>query len=91
VETTLPALSGSDKQVEWAERIRAEKIAEIRANEARLGEWMGPLPDQERGLPVLLAQADAGWWINHRRADGARLAETVGKRQRLGMPLFRGW
>lgn len=69
----LPALSGSDKQVAWAERIRAERLAEITAEiDRRVSK--APSADVEAEArahvaPVvasIMAHTEAAWWIEQR-------------------------
>lgn len=83
--TTLPALKGTEKQIAWAERIRAEKLAalvqhlEIEAKrpvERHHPDFRG-LEDQ------LVARArrrvQASWWIDNRADDGLMFACAIGR------------
>lgn len=55
----MKQLTGTEKQIKWAEDIRAEKIAEMRS--AAPG---------ERGMKIIdhleNKIGNAEWWINHR-------------------------
>ncbi len=57
----LPALVGSEKQVDWAGKIRRERLA------AALRE------DSETARRVAM-QAQAKWWIDNRNADLAAIS-----------------
>lgn len=64
LELPLALLEGSDKQVSWAETIRAKRIAAlIKAN---------------GGVAPLAAQRQAKWWIDHRDAADAELLALAG-------------
>jgi len=56
----LPALSGSPRQVAWADDIRLEKLAALR--------WAAPA-----AVGPAAAVADARWWIDHRSASTTAL------------------
>lgn len=61
----LPELQGSDKQVAWAQRIRAEAMAAVRAMSAPAGH-----EDAFGGLVARLReQSSAGAWIDGRPQD----------------------
>ena len=56
----LPALQGSPKQVQWASRIRTE----------RLRVWLESSPERFGEIEATLAtMTDAGWWISYRDKD----------------------
>ncbi|MBO0856357.1 MAG: hypothetical protein J2P18_21620 [Nocardia sp.] len=56
-----PALTGSDKQTEWAATIRADKIRALDTDRKV------PPADRARYRAILLRQTDAGVWIDNRR------------------------
>ena len=64
-DLSLPALTGSPKQIEWASGIRAEKVQEAR-------KYLDPgLPKefQEKARKFYdwyISQTEAAWWIDHR-------------------------
>lgn len=76
----LPELTGSDKQISWAEKIRAEKLETIR--QAKAGElekmvfdaYFGAAyqaiaiddPQLDYAIELLMAQTSASWWIDCR-------------------------
>ena len=53
---SLPALSGSDKQVIWAETIRVERLTKLHKTDPA-------------ALSQFTAILDAKWWIDNRTAD----------------------
>lgn len=65
----LPPLEGTERQIAWAEQIRAGIIARdlagVRTALARIAD-----PEQrqlaERWLAAVLGQREAGWWIDRR-------------------------
>ncbi len=62
----LPPLTGSDKQIAWAETIRAEKLAAFRA--------AGIKPEMlEKVIAVVFAETSASAWIDRRNADVRQL------------------
>lgn len=83
----LPPLSGSDKQIAWAERIRADQLTQSdrfwadyqrKAGEffGREGRWptdeeRAQMDTWESAIAHLRGQASAAWWIDHRH-DSAR-------------------
>jgi len=87
----LPALSGSTKQVEWAEIIRAEKLTEISTHYAQMLEkWasMDLTTSQteqiERGkvmfatgLAALKSESRAAWWIDNKDRPGRLIVKEV--------------
>jgi hypothetical protein len=56
----LPALVGSEKQVDWAGKIRRERLAAALRKD----------PDLAR---YFVEQTDARWWIDNRNADFAAI------------------
>ncbi len=81
----LPALVGSEKQVNWAMSIRAKALEAIDAAFARAGE---PTTEAERAnretaqgiLAALRAQTHASWWIDNREfAESVRSWLGVGR------------
>ena len=80
--TTLPALTGSEKQIDWATRIRADLLANrmykpadgFSDDAAELAESFFPTllcherPAGRRAvLSWIMQQTDARWWIDNRR------------------------
>ena len=62
----LPQLTGSDKQVAWAETIRAEKLTAFRA--------AGIKPEiLDKVIAVVFAETSASAWIDRRNADVRQL------------------
>ncbi len=75
-----PTLIGSDKQIAWAEKIRAEKLETVR--QAKSGEldtmyfdaYFGGSyqaiaiddPQIDYSIELLTSQTSASWWIDHR-------------------------
>lgn len=53
----LHPLTGSERQVAWAETIRAARLAALLAE---------PLHSTDRAWEPCLAVTDAKWWIDHR-------------------------
>ena len=75
----MPVLVGSDKQVAWAERIRAERIAE--ADRLMADAWSAAeragydpavviAPQAQQIADAVSREASAAWWID----TGQRLA-----------------
>lgn len=76
----LPELTGSDKQIAWAEKIRAEKLETIRQAKAgeldriRFEAYFGgnyqaiAIDDVniDYAIELITAQTAASWWIDHR-------------------------
>lgn len=59
----LPALTGSAKQVEWADKIRAKALA---AAEEQMPTW-STKPERNPAIRAYLAaQTEAAWWIERR-------------------------
>lgn len=66
----LPALTGSEKQIRWAESIRKEKMAAAR-------EWLARHPGEQadKCLAWYGGHASASWWIDHRDERPQRTAK----------------
>ena len=66
----LPALTGSEKQIRWAESIRKEKMATAR-------EWLARYPGEQadKCLAWYGGHASASWWIDHRDERPQRTAK----------------
>lgn len=61
----LPPLTGSARQVAWADKIRTERLAKL-------------LRSHPDCITDLATRVDAKWWIDHRQApDDALLRPTV--------------
>ena len=64
----LPPLSGSPRQVAWAETIRLQQLAALHRTMPDLVTQVAPLDD-------------ARWWIEHRSATTAQIAALVAARR----------
>ena len=74
--TALPMITGSDKQVAWANDIREKRITELdemiaNAIATGYGNPQGKSADEieaqgEKYREILLSRTDAGFWINSR-------------------------
>ena len=62
----LPALTGSPKQVAWAESLRREKLARIDAALAGAALTAEEKAEADRVVAKVRAQAEARYWIDHR-------------------------
>lgn len=60
----LPSLTGSPRQIAWADGIRLKKLAALRR--------LAPT-----ALDPAAAITDARWWIDHRTASAAAMAVAV--------------
>jgi hypothetical protein len=75
-----PALTGTKRQVAWAETIRANAVAELRKDAA----WWSEKYPEAPGDPLpfietaMLSQSSASWWIDHRDGLGAASASLTG-------------
>lgn len=72
-------LSGSPRQVAWAETIRARAIrgfSRIIEDKRSSGMPEGSLQAAEAALSALKARSDAGWWIDHREDTDVLLASA---------------
>lgn len=84
-EAGLPALTGSEKQVAWAETIRAEKLGAI---QEAIEELQGQCPKAKwpevegklvAATDALQAQTAASWWIDHRDLKVAYILADLAK------------
>lgn len=71
VEAGLPALQGSDKQIAWAETIRAQFIPGLQAKRAEIQAKATPenAATVEQACSIIngiINQASAAWWIDRR-------------------------
>ena len=84
----LPKLTGSDKQIAWAETIRSKKLAEIaqqRADFEALGLRKGATPENiaagmaqfDAVAAKVTVQADARFWIDNRDLGAISLMRAV--------------
>lgn len=74
-EMGLPKLTGTAKQVAWAETIRMKYMDKINARRAKVSEKAANLETAERaqlqlqnmdkGVAILLSHTDARWWIDN--------------------------
>lgn len=70
-----PQLTGSDKQIDWATRIRAKMIVEW---DELAGMPIKELPDNMREpIMAVLAEESAAWWIDHRTLSLREMATDV--------------
>lgn len=73
-QSGLPALTGSERQIAWAESIRLAGLAQLADHATRAARAVEDPAARERVVAVLLhiltriasAQTDARWWIDHR-------------------------
>jgi hypothetical protein len=72
---TLSALTGTDRQVSWAESIRAQRLAACIATD--LG---GDI------VEVLMAGQDTRWWRDHRNLPNEELASAAPQTACMPMP-----
>lgn len=83
----LPPLTGSNKQIAWAETIRAAKLQTIadaiagRLDHMTLIGWFGDVDPLDPGVaatvPALQAQTSASWWIDRRDRKAVALLEEI--------------
>lgn len=90
-EASLPALTGSEKQVGWAGEVRAKLMPEIDAMGAKARGAFAALPaDQQaargaeldkilRAVAIVKANTKAGWWIDQRQGDARSILITIAK------------
>lgn len=85
-EWDLPELEGSEKQVAWAERIRATVIKAFEKSNAEMS-GMKRLPMMEEGQTMILSRVNATFWIDEMRtynemnvANVQRLCESTVKK-----------
>jgi hypothetical protein len=78
-EAGLPELTGSEKQIAWAETIRMKAIAEAEAAIARTA----TTPERQEQVAPLLAklkaQDQARWWIDSRSKSGIELLKGMAR------------
>lgn len=79
----LPALQGSDKQVAWAESIRATMIETATAyvakvagatpaNEQQAAQHAAGLAAAKATVEAMMTETSAKWWIDRRGSDPAK-------------------
>ena len=84
----LPALTGSEKQIAWATRVRAElldKVAQERERFAAVGRRQGVSAEKmaeemgnfDAAVARLTTQIAAAWWIDHRSSGPMGLLREV--------------
>ena len=62
-----PTLIGTEKQIAWAETIRAEILGHLPALRQRLEAGTeAQRTETETHIAALIGHTDAAWWINHR-------------------------
>ena len=83
VEQGLPKLKGSEKQVAWAESIRAEKLADRETVAAWIAE-KAPDADQralgEKALKHIVDVASESWWIDNRSYELMSIFRATAKK-----------
>lgn len=74
-ESGLPALTGSDRQIGWAETIRKRLLDEVGEVLPELGgkEWF------PAAMQTIQSQRSASWWIDRRDMAFLYVAEEVGR------------
>ena len=91
-EMELPELVGSEKQVQWALKIRLDAIKNIEKQiEAEKAlERLNPEGDPEKveklmrlGFAEMLKETKASWWIDNRYASWGELARRIGRKYEL--------
>jgi hypothetical protein len=75
----LPTLTGSPKQIAWAEDIRRGLLAE--AHELPVGKKQLPVYEK-RAQQLVMSQSSAKWWIENRGRDTRETLRTL--KERLG-------
>jgi hypothetical protein len=66
-ETGLPTLTGSEKQIAWAESIRSAAAKEIGELVATAKPEMAAVVNQ--AAEGILSATESKWWIDHRTSD----------------------
>ena len=89
VAAGLPALTGTPKQVAWAESIRMRLLDDLRAASER-----GPQRDRAGGIMAVYIRAaspvtEARDWIDHRNDPRALLRERMTDRDRAALAAIR--
>lgn len=62
--SNLPALTGTEKQIAWAEQIRSKTLATVAAFFANAG--LAGRPEAQQVYDLLDRQTEARWWIDSR-------------------------
>ena len=81
--SSMPVLTGTPKQIAWANDIRASVVREV----ATWGDPQSPVgvefaPMYQARLAVLVSTCvEARWWIDHRTGNLRRLLATRAERQ----------
>ncbi len=78
-EAGLPELTGSEKQVAWAETIRMKVIAQAEEAIARTATTPERKAQVAPLLAKLTAQTNAGWWIDRRSKSGIELLKEMAR------------
>lgn len=86
----LPALQGSEKQIAWAEYVRADLVKSAEKSMAEFWEQVNALDDGEekdRCIKVLRVfeqiliqvrnEKRAAWWIDHRDRNGLSVVRNI--------------
>jgi hypothetical protein len=86
----MQTLTGTDKQIAWAEKIRAEKLVEMRTfidSFLVAGRKAGHSDDELTSAPAYVAitaalakieaQDSASWWIDHRSDYAPTLLKSM--------------
>ena len=76
-DPSLPVLTGSPKQIAWAERIRREQLAAIDALLAQSA--IRDVGMRDKVLAALRGQTAASWWIDRRLASALALLEEISR------------
>ena len=86
--SAFAALTGTPKQVEWAERIRAHKLEELEAYYAdlfarakRAGQTAPPAEAIAKAKAQIVAKLNrrtsASWWIDHRESSARGILDVA--------------
>lgn len=76
----LPALTGSEKQITWAEQIRAKLMAELAEMEAAAAKSNGTEAQKQQladAAATLRAKASAAYWIDSRELTARALIVAI--------------
>jgi DNA polymerase III epsilon subunit-like protein len=73
----LPSLTGTAKQVAWAETIRSQRLRQIAHCLSEISGHFDSLPDMRVRLAWLPHIPAAGWWISHRNDETVDLLRHV--------------